>query len=104
MKEINRLRKRIDELEVDNASIMFELAWERGETAYQKAVVPYTLGDVLDWELEDDDTPYGGVAFMGETVRDFIEEAEGYGEEIRTIKDLNNALIECGIRTIWGWE
>lgn len=104
MKEVNHLRKVVADLQGENEMLAFELAWAKGETEYQKSVVPYTLGDVLDWELEDDDTPHGGVAFMGETVRDFLEEAEGCGEEIRTIKELNEALIECGIRTIWGWE
>lgn len=48
--------------------------------------------------LEDDDTPTGGVAFQGETLEDFLE-ALDY-QTIRTIKDVNQALIECGIKPI----
>lgn len=54
------------------------------------------LQDVLDYVLEDDDSPYGGVAFLGETVSDFI----GDDSDITTIKELNEALVECGIKPI----
>jgi len=54
------------------------------------------LQDVLDYVLEDDDSPYGGVAFLGETVGDFI----GDDSDITTIKELNEALVECGIKPI----
>lgn len=49
--------------------------------------------------LEDDDTSTGGVTFQGETLEDFLEELN-YCQTIRTIKDVNNALIECGIKPI----
>ncbi len=104
MKEVNHLRKVVDNLRNENENIAFELAWLKGETEYQKSVVPTELEDVLTWELEDDDTPHGGVAFMGETVGDFVSDAKGFGVEIRTIKELNDELVACGIRTIWGWE
>ena len=57
----------------------------------------------MDFLLEDDpDTPFGGIAFAGETVRDFVEESNGWGEDISTIEQLNANLIECGIKAIRG--
>ena len=52
--------------------------------------------------LEDDDTPIGGIAFQGETLEDFLEELANDGDcqTIRTIKDVNKVLIECGIKPI----
>lgn len=54
------------------------------------------LQDVLDYVLEDDDTPHGGIAFVGETVSDFI----GDDSDITTIDELNEALRGCGIKPI----
>lgn len=48
--------------------------------------------------LEDDDTPTGGVAFQWETLEDFLEELGC--QTIRTIKDVNQVLIECGIKPV----
>lgn len=48
--------------------------------------------------LEDDDTPTGGVAFQGETLEDFLEELDC--QTFRTIKDVNKALSECGIKPV----
>lgn len=55
--------------------------------------------NILDIELEDDDTLFGGVAFSGETVRDFLDSFE---EEDRPhdIDELNKKLVECGIKPI----
>lgn len=52
--------------------------------------------------LEDDDTPTGGVAFQGETLEDFLEELANNDDcqTIQTIKDVNQALIECGIKPV----
>lgn len=65
--------------------------------------------DVLGYELQDDDTPYGGTSFAGETVADFI----GYDEETGEFDDscsvksldedltaLNKDLVACGIKPI----
>lgn len=49
--------------------------------------------------LEDDDTSTGGTSFQGETLEDFLEELD-YCQTIRTIKDVNKALIECGIKPV----
>jgi len=46
--------------------------------------------------LEDDDTPTGGVSISGETVKDFVEEFDGFS----TLEELNEALEECGILPI----
>lgn len=53
----------------------------------------------LDIVLEDDDTPFGGTAFTGETVRDFIQ---SFGTELHncTPEELDSALVECGIRPV----
>ena len=48
--------------------------------------------------LEDDETLTGGVAFQGETLEDFLEALDC--QTIQTIKDVNKALIECGIKPI----
>ena len=50
--------------------------------------------------LEDDDTPYGGVSFYGQTVTDFINEVDPNGDIIFSIRSLNAALKKCGIRQI----
>lgn len=54
---------------------------------------------ILDIELEDDDTEYGGIAFLGETVRDFLD---AFDDEDRPhdIDELNKTLVECGIKPI----
>lgn len=57
-----------------------------------------TIGDVLDVELEDDDTAFGGKSFAGEKVRDFIGEVDL--KETDTIDELNKALKDCGIKPI----
>ena len=56
--------------------------------------------DILDYVLEDDCTDeWGGVAFVGETVEDFLED---YTEEPwqLTVDALNILLKECGIKEI----
>lgn len=54
-----------------------------------------------DEELEDDDTPYGGTSFAGETVRDFLEDV---GMEtttrITTLEELNTVLKINGIKQL----
>lgn len=52
---------------------------------------------IMNTVLEDDDSPYGGVDYVGETVREFVE---GIGENMMTLKELNTALVECGIKEI----
>ena len=46
--------------------------------------------------LEDDGTETGGVSFYGETLGDFIDEVGSFS----TLKELNDALKDCGIKTI----
>lgn len=55
---------------------------------------------VLNRELEDDDTPYGGIDHPGETVEEFLESVAEDGAEIDTLEDLNYALIGCGIKPV----
>lgn len=51
--------------------------------------------------LKDDDTAFGGVAFKGETLGDFIN---GYYPSINPatfdIDTLNKDLVECGIQPV----
>ena len=71
----------------------------------------------LDYELEDDDTPDGGIAYMGETLREFLFEVsdsfcedDEIAEQIYETEDItllnvtneevNKALKECGIKPI----
>ena len=63
------------------------------------------IRDVLDVVLQDDDTPYGGVSFEGETVDDFLfEDINDTDYREITINSpvtkLNKILKECGIRPI----
>lgn len=52
----------------------------------------------LDTVLEDDNSvPYGGTAFKGETLRDFIEEND---LEDYSFDKINHELISCGIKPI----
>lgn len=55
---------------------------------------------ILEQKLEDNGSPYGGISFAGETVKDFIEEA-GLSEDI-TLAELNGKLNACGIKTLKG--
>ena len=57
-----------------------------------------TAKDYLDCVLEDDTTPYGGVGFAGETLRDFLQEAEL--SEDAPMKNVNAYLHQCGIKPI----
>ncbi len=54
--------------------------------------------DYLNYELQDDDTETGGVAFDGETVADFIGDA-GI-KDTDELDKLNKALVSCGIKPI----
>ena len=56
------------------------------------------LKKLLNTKLEDDTTPYGGVSFSGETLKDFLDEAEiNYST---SLEEINKALNECGIKQI----
>ena len=59
------------------------------------------LKPYLDIELEDDGTPYGGVSFAGETLRDFLDEVTDEDEEYpSSLKEVNKILKDCGIKPI----
>lgn len=54
--------------------------------------------ELLDVELEDDESLYGGVSFAGETLRDFM-----LGLNIPfniSLEDLNRELQDCGIKPL----
>ena len=62
------------------------------------------LEEIKKHKLEDDDTPYGGTSFAGETVRDFLDSA---GEISGVLTDgfvnldkLNASLKQCGIKPL----
>ena len=57
----------------------------------------FILGEYLNYALHDDETPEGGIAYMGETVADFLGDAE---EEPKSLEELNSLLTSCGIRPI----
>lgn len=62
-------------------------------------MIPQKLLDkILNIELEDDETPYGGTSFRGETVFDFL--CCFNDDEFDSIEELNKALKECGIKPI----
>ena len=63
--------------------------------------------DFLDYELEDDNTDFGGIAFLGEKVSDFVDCINGNGGNGGkvlllgdNIQELNKVLKECGIKEI----
>ena len=57
-----------------------------------------TAEKYLNVELEDDDTPYGGKSFIGETLKDFLLEI---GQPLDSPMDkVNNWLKECGLMPI----
>lgn len=58
------------------------------------------IKDVLDIELRDDNTKNGGVAFLGETVADFIDNEDVILNEEDSVSELNKMLVECGIKEI----
>lgn len=47
--------------------------------------------------LKDDDTEYGGTAFEGETVEDFMSEVYDETDHVVTLETLNESLKDCGI-------
>lgn len=53
---------------------------------------------MLTYELEDDDTPTGGISFVGEQLQDFIGDT-GIAKNT-TISELNKALKDNGIKPI----
>ena len=54
--------------------------------------------DYLDVVLKDDKTETGGTSFMGETLKDFLDELEiDYNTPIG---DVNKTLVDCGIQPI----
>lgn len=57
------------------------------------------VNDYMDYVLEDDDTPFGGVGYLGETVEDFLLSVGSNGN-IATVEQLNEMLVECGIKPI----
>ena len=63
--------------------------------------------DCLNYELENDNTPYGGIAFLGEKVKDFFDDINGNGGNggqalllNDDIEVLNRVLKDCGIKPI----
>jgi hypothetical protein len=48
--------------------------------------------------LEDDNSPFGGVSYQGQTLADFLEEVNM--DNVTDINVINNALSECGIKPI----
>lgn len=63
--------------------------------------------DCLNYELEDDNTEYGGISFLGEKVKDFFDDINangGNGGRALLLNDnievLNKVLKDCGIKEI----
>ena len=48
--------------------------------------------------LQDDDTPYGGTAYVDETLGEFMDSIGLEGTH--SMKQLNIALKDCGIKTL----
>lgn len=57
-----------------------------------------TAENYLNVELEDDDTLYGGKAFIGETLKDFLL---GIGAPLDSpMYKVNKMLKDCGLMSI----
>jgi hypothetical protein len=63
--------------------------------------------DELCRELSDDNSPYGGISYVGYTLRDYIEEIDNDGSIMKKIIDgrmysneLNDMLHDSGIMPI----
>lgn len=54
--------------------------------------------EFLDYELQDDNTEFGGISYVGETLKDFIADVEL--NENDSIEYVNSVLRECGIKPI----
>ena len=48
--------------------------------------------------LQDDDTPYGGTAYIDETLGEFMDSIGLEGTQ--SMKQLNIAVKDCGIKTL----
>ena len=55
------------------------------------------IEEYWSYELKDDNTPHGGIAFKGETLADWLEED---GREFNSLDEINRELQSCGIRPI----
>ena len=61
----------------------------------------------LNTELKDDDTEYGGIAYCGETLKEFICDAYGLKLNDATkideleMSEVNDKLISCGIQPVY---
>lgn len=85
---------------VHDAESLSEYLEDLGDRIYESVKNPSdkTAKDFLDYELEDDNSPAGGTAFAGETLRDFIEEV-GIPEDTQ-IEMVNKELKINGIKPI----
>lgn len=54
---------------------------------------------ILEMVLEDDSSPYGGVSFYNETLRDFLCDVSDASECPRA-EEINDLLKSCGIKPI----
>lgn len=85
--------------------------WLNGEIEYEDYLSKdefdldkITVKDMLDYELEDDETSTGGLSFAGETLKDFLDEDL---EELNledsldtSIFWINDRLKACGVKEI----
>lgn len=58
-------------------------------------IIKEQFNDII---LEDDNSPFGGVAYIGQTLADFLEEVNM--DNVTDINVINDALSECGIKPI----
>ena len=55
----------------------------------------FILGEYLNYALHDDETPEGGIAYMGETVADFLGDAEEEPKSLEELDALSAVVFEC---------
>ena len=83
-----------------------KLYFKDGDRIKKGDIMPLTKKqrkELLNYVLEDDSTPYGGVSHQGETLKEFLDEV-GLIHDL-CIEDINLALKSCGIKqinNIWG--
>lgn len=57
------------------------------------------INAIRNIELQDDESATGGIAFIGETLGDFMDEV-GLDENA-TFEEINHSLEVCGIKKIF---
>ena len=84
---------------VDDADYYMCFCKNCADLSYWKEILTITKKEAKNYILKDDDTELGGTARFGETLAEFMESAQI--PYTASIEDIDNALIECGIKPVF---